>query len=116
MSAENRFLNDITQIILQNLSDVNLNVDYISSAISMSRASLYRKLKSITGLSVNDFIRNIRLSRAEYELRETPKTISETAYDNGFSTPSYFSTCFTIQYGCSPKAYRQNNEAKKGQP
>lgn len=114
LSAENRFLNDITQIILQNLSDVNLNVDYISSAISMSRASLYRKLKSITGLSVNDFIRNIRLSRAEFELRETPKTISEIAYDNGFSTPSYFSTCFTIQYGCSPKAYRQNNEAKKG--
>ena len=66
----------------------------------------------MANLSAGEFIRNVRLQQAARELVGTDKTISEISYDNGFNTPSYFSTCFTIYFGVSPKVYRANNQPK----
>lgn len=107
--SEDNFIDRLSGIILENLSDVSLSGETLSRKVSMSRSSLHRKLKALTNLSTGEFIRNLRLTHAAKELIETDKTISEICYDNGFNTPAYFSTCFTEYFGVSPKQYRQNN-------
>ena len=104
------FINRLSAIILENLSDVSLSGEMLSSKMNMSRSSLHRKLKAVTNLSTGEYIRNFRLTHAAKELVETDKTISEICYDNGFNTPAYFSTCFTEYFGMSPKQYRQKNK------
>lgn len=109
-SGEDSFIDRLSAIILENLSDVSLSGEMLSSKMNMSRSSLHRKLKAVTNLSTGEFIRNFRLTHAAKELVETNKTISEICYDNGFNTPAYFSTCFTEYFGISPKQYRQKNK------
>lgn len=108
-SAESLFMANITQYILNNIADVNLNSDVLSKEFSLSRTSLHRKLKAISSLSSGEFIRSVRLQKSAKELVETTKTISEISYDCGFNTPSYFSTCFTNHYKMTPKEYRVKN-------
>lgn len=65
-------------------------------------------MKAISGISISDYIQNIRLEKAKVLLNETTLTISEVAYATGFSSPSYFSTSFKNKYSKTPKAYRSN--------
>lgn len=62
--------------------------------------------------AAGEFIRNVRLQQAARKLIGTGMTVSEISYDNGFNTPSYFSTCFTTYFGVSPKIHRTNNQPK----
>ena len=105
-SAESKFMDEITELILEHISDENLNGNVLASYFLMSRTSLHRKLKSVAGISSGDLIRNIRLAKAAKELVSTEMTISEISFQNGFNSPSYFSLCFTNYFGKSPTAYR----------
>ena len=101
-SAESKFVEKFRTIIQTNLSNSDLNVEAISSELGISRAQLYRKIKSITGVSPNDIIREARLKRAERLLETTDKSVSEVAYEVGFSSPSYFTKCYREFFGRTP--------------
>lgn len=105
-SIESKFMDEITQFILEHITEENLNGNVLANYFRISRTSLHRKLKSVAGLSSGDLIRNIRLARAAEELVSTEMTISEISFQNGFNSPSYFSLCFTNYFGKSPTAYR----------
>jgi signal transduction histidine kinase/ligand-binding sensor domain-containing protein/DNA-binding response OmpR family regulator len=105
-SPEEKFIGKLTTLVLDNISEQNLNGDTLAAMLNSSRSSLHRKLKSVLGISTGDFIRNVRLSKAAKLLIDSEKTISEICFDVGFNSPSYFTTSFTTQYGVTPKQYR----------
>lgn len=102
-SAESQFVEKFRTIIQGNLGNSDLNVETISHEMGISRAQLYRKIKSITGISPNDIIREARMKRADRLLETTDKSVSEIAYEVGFSSPSYFTKCYREFFGRTPK-------------
>ncbi len=100
--TENDFLQKITEVIEENLSDEQFGVSELAQEIGMSRSSLLRKVKKETQLSVSQFIRDLRLKRAMKMLQETSETVSEISYQVGFKSPSYFIKCFKDHYGYPP--------------
>ena len=84
------------------MKDSGLNVEDLGHEMGMSRVQLYRKLKSLTNHSPNELLRRIRLHRASSLLMTTGMTVSEVAYEVGFSSPSYFTKCYKEEFGESP--------------
>lgn len=101
-AADSRFMTRLRDFIAANISDSDLNVETISAEMSLSRVQLYRKVKAMTGATPVELIRLTRLSRAEELLREGSKTVSEVAYEVGFSSPSYFIKCYKDHFGHTP--------------
>ena len=112
-SADDRFMQKFFEIIEQNISNPELNVDIICKGVGMGRANFYRKLKAITDLAPADLIRNKRLEVAAGMLSGTSLNISEVSDSVGFNTPSYFATCFKNMYGMSPSEYVQKQKETK---
>jgi signal transduction histidine kinase/ligand-binding sensor domain-containing protein/DNA-binding response OmpR family regulator len=99
------FMNQLINAIEANLSDENFNPDILAEQLHISRSQLYKKVKGLTGLSVSIFTRNIRLRKAAVLLKSNALTISEVAYQVGFSDPGYFTKCFREMYSKSPSEY-----------
>jgi len=99
---EHDFLDRITKVIEENISDEQFGVSELANEIAMSRSNLLRKVKKISNLSVSQFINQIRLKKAMDMLKETSLTVSEVSYEVGFSSPSYFIKCFRDNYGYPP--------------
>ena len=78
--------------------------------MGMSQARAYRKLISLTGMSINEFIRNIRLKKAAQLLVESDYTISEISYMTGFGSPGYFTKCFKTEFGINPRDFAPNRK------
>ncbi len=91
------------------MSDANFGVISFVKALNCGRSVTYRKIKEITGLTINDFILSIRLKKAAALLIHTNKTISQIAGDTGHSSSQYFSTLFKKQFNQTPSQYRKNN-------
>ncbi|MEN9907625.1 MAG: hypothetical protein RLZZ540_766 [Bacteroidota bacterium] len=104
--SEQGFLKKMNQFIEMNLNNSAYTVDNLGANLNISRIQLYRKVKAILGIGVNDHINNVRLEISKEMLKKTNKTISEIAYAVGFSTPSYFSTSFKNKFGITPKEYK----------
>jgi len=104
-STHEKYLNYLTRIIEENIEDPDFSVETLSSILNMDRFQLYRKIHSITGLSPSRFITRIKLSNAVERLKNTQATVSEVAFDLGFSSPSYFARCFREVYGVQPSRY-----------
>jgi signal transduction histidine kinase/ligand-binding sensor domain-containing protein/CheY-like chemotaxis protein len=102
------FLEKMVKIIEDNIDDSDLSGDRLASELGVSKGNLYKKLKALSGLTVNIFIRNIRLKIAAKLLKKGNYSISEVAYSVGFNNPKYFSTCFSELFKMSPKEYMQN--------
>ncbi|MDE6696277.1 MAG: response regulator [Muribaculaceae bacterium] len=96
--------------VSKNISKSELSVEELSDVLGMSRVSLYKKIKQITGKSPIEFIRIIRLKRAAQLLRESQLNVSEIAYQTGFNNPKVFSRYFKEEFGILPSAY-QNQES-----
>jgi DNA-binding response OmpR family regulator len=99
------FINKFRKLIEERLIDSDLNVDEIGKNLGLSRVQLYRKIKSLTNYAPNELVRIIRLKATEQMLINTEKSISEIAYDAGFSSPSYFAKCFKEYFNESPTEY-----------
>jgi len=99
------FLQKLNTYIEENLTNKELNVEIIAAEMGMSNSSLYRKVKGLSDLSPVDFIRIARLKKAVQMMQSGEKQVSEIAYQVGFSSPAYFSTCFQKQYGKSPSEF-----------
>ena len=104
-SLDEKFLMTVTNIIEKDLSDNSINGDLISKKMGLSRSQLYRKLMALTGLSINHFIRSIRLKRAAQLLQKRSVTVSEAAYLTGFESLSYFTKKFREEFGKLPSEY-----------
>lgn len=101
-SKDYKFLNQLKGIVEENISDEKFGVSELADAIGMSRSNLLRKIKKSTGLSVSQFIRQIRLENAMEMLKESSQNISEISYAVGFGSNSYFTKCFHDHFGFPP--------------
>lgn len=104
-SVDERFLNHALKIMEEHLGDEQFSVERFAEEIGMSRKNLLRKIKALTDKSVNEFIRNFRLSRAAQLLEAKAGTVGEIAYQVGFNNLSYFSKCFKELFGQLPNEY-----------
>lgn len=99
---DKQFLKQLQAIIQKNLSDGEFGVEDMGQQIGLSRVQLYRKVKAMTGSSVVDLLRKARLAKARRLLETRSMSVSEVAYEVGFSAPSYFTKCFKEEYGMLP--------------
>jgi AraC-like DNA-binding protein len=105
-SPDQKFLADLTAIVEANLTKTDLSVEDVARSLGISRMQLYRKVKALLGTGVTDFIQNLRLTKARELLLDDTMTITDVAYELGFSSPSYFSTSFKTRYQISPSEFR----------
>lgn len=110
-SIDKDFIQKLLDYINENISDSNLSVEELASQLKLSRSQLYRKIKALTGQTVNEFIRKIRLERAKQILDSGNANISEACFSVGFSSPSYFSKCFKAHFGVLPSELDTKNES-----
>ncbi|AVM49595.1 substrate-binding domain-containing protein [Capnocytophaga sp. oral taxon 878] len=103
--VEQQFITDFTHYVENSIANPEMNIDEIADALGLSRSNLYRKIKSLTDYSPNELIRTIRVKYAKQLLNSKAKSISEVAYEVGFSSPSYFAKCFKDFYNESPTEY-----------
>ena len=110
-SRETRFLEDMAGWVRVHLSEEGFGVEQLAEGLHMSKATLHRKVKSMTGLTPLEFIRNIKLKYACAMLSRPGASVSAVAYDTGFSDPKYFTKCFKEEFGMTPTEYRQRRQA-----
>lgn len=106
------FMNKLDSFIEENISNSSLDIAMITSNMTMSRASLYNKVKEITGKGIWEYIEDIRINKACKLLRETTLPIAEIAEQCGFGSSHYFSTRFKKLCSCTPREYRHDNSSK----
>jgi len=99
------FMRKVLSFIEENLTNSDLNVDQLANCVSLSKVQTYRKVKAISGLSIVEFIRTVRLKKASMLILEGNLNFSEIAFETGFSTPSYFSKCFHDHFGKTPSEF-----------
>lgn len=99
------FVNRFKQLVEENLSNPELNVEELGKSMGMSRVQLYRKIKSLTNYAPNELLRIARLKKAASLLASTDMTISEITYEVGFSSPSYLTKCYKDYFGESPSDF-----------
>lgn len=100
------FYNRFLTIFKAEMGDSNLNVDKIASKMGLERSQFYRKIKALTNYAPVELMRRLRLQQGRSLLVSTDKTISEIAYETGFSTPAYFTKCYRDAYGETPSEVR----------
>jgi YesN/AraC family two-component response regulator len=101
-TQESAFLLKFRDFIEKNLADSDLSVETVGAELGLSRVQLYRKVKALTGLSPVELLRTARLQKGRQILESTGKSVSEVAYEVGFTAPSYFTKCFKDEFGISP--------------
>ncbi len=104
---DERFLKNAYEIVEKYLVDPNFNIQMFSSEIGMSRAQLYRKINAVSGQSVNEFIRIVRLKKAADLLANSQSTISEIVEKVGFNSFAYFTKSFKDYFGVTPSKYKR---------
>ena len=108
-STDNEFLKKMNQIIEENFSNSELNVDFLAERLNISRSGLFAKIRTLADVTPNEMIQIVRLKRAAQLLHEGGHMVSEVGYMVGFSNPSYFSKCFQKQFGIRPAEYMKSN-------
>ncbi|MFD2162336.1 two-component regulator propeller domain-containing protein [Paradesertivirga mongoliensis] len=104
-SANEEFVMKAIALVEKNMDNSEFDVDAFVKEMNMSRTALYQKIRSLTDLSINEFIINIRLKRAAHLLKTSDHTVSEIAFKVGFNSPSYFGICFKRNFKISPTAF-----------
>lgn len=102
---DEEFMKKVMVFIEENLTNIDLSVDQLANCVSLSKVQTYRKVKAISGLSIVEFIRTVRLKKASQLILEGRLNFSEIAFETGFSTPSYFSKCFHDHFGKTPSEF-----------
>lgn len=103
-------VNKLRQIVLDNLKNEQFGVEDLAREYGLSRSQLHKRLKKSIGKSVSQFIREVRLEEALKLMKDKELTVSEVAYEVGFSSPTYFSTCFKEYFGYSPGETKIRNK------
>ena len=107
---DEEFLNKLNMLIHENMAGGELSIKFLTDKLAMSRASLYNKVKFLTGLGVNDYINRVRIEKSVFLLTNTNMNINEISYEVGFSYPRYFSTSFKQIKGMTPTRFKEENK------
>lgn len=99
------FIEKLDRTITDSLATETVDVTFISGAMCMSASTLYRKVKAITGLSPNEYIRKTKMRIAASLVKEGELTMSEIAFKVGINSLAYFRQCFREEYGVLPSEY-----------
>ena len=105
-TADERFLKKAIDCVYAHLADGDFDRDAFAQEMGASASTLYNKLRSITGMNVSSFIRDIRMKEAKrLALTESDLRVSDLAYRVGFKDPKYFATCFKKEFGLQPSEF-----------
>jgi YesN/AraC family two-component response regulator len=110
LNPDETFLNKLRGVMDNHYSDDHFGTVQLTREMGMSRVQLFRKLKALTGLSASTFMRIYRLTAARNKIEKTKLTISEIAYQSGFSDPAHFSHAFNQEFGMSPSEARKKTQ------
>ena len=110
---DRKFIEKMEKLVSDNLDNERLDVDWLAAELCMSHSTLYRKVKGLTGHTVNETIRAIRLRRACEMISEGGLSLAEIADRTGFSTPAYFRQCFKDEYGMTPTEYAKKRNGER---
>ncbi len=110
-SYDEQLLEKVQETINREIDNPELNVDFLGEKVGLSRVHLYRKLKTLTGFSPSDLIKNNRMKTAAIMLQQQKINVTEVAYRVGFQDQHYFSKCFKKQFGMSPTEYGQQSNS-----
>ena len=108
-SADELFIRTALELVELNMSNALYTVEEMSRDVGMSHTQLYRKIKALTGQTINEFIRAIRLKRAAQLLEQHQLTVSQVTYKVGFTDLQHFRECFKKMYGFTPTQYAQRS-------
>lgn len=111
-TKERQFMDKVLAIIDKNIEDPNFDTDLLCREIAMSKTSLYHKLKSITGKSISEFIRTVRLNKAKEIMANEDVMINEVMFRVGIQTQSYFTKVFKNEFGITPRQFLQEIKSK----
>lgn len=104
--TDKTFVGRLRTAIQENLGDSDFSVERLGEEIGLSRVQLYRKVKALTGQTPVELLRKARLTKARQLLEKTEKSVSEIAYEVGFTSPSYFNKCFKDEFDINPSSLR----------
>lgn len=104
-SDDDKFLANVINVIEENMTDVDFNIDKLATELNISRSTLYRRMMEITELSPGDWIKSRRMQRAAELLEKTEYTVTEICDKVGYADQRYFGLCFKKEYGITPKKY-----------
>ncbi len=107
-TQDQSFVGRLRDIIQRNMGDSDFSVERLGAEIGLSRVQLYRKVKALTGQTPVEILRKARLEKARLMIEKTNLSISEIAYEVGFTAPSYFNKCYKDEFGVSPGSEREN--------
>ena len=114
LTPEQEFLKRANECLEAHLSDYDYDRDAFAADMGASASTLYNKLRNITGMNINTFIRDYRMRAARRLAEQNPQLrVSDLAYQVGFQDPKYFSTCFRKHFGMQPKEFMDSLQAKK---
>ena len=105
---DNEFYVRFLKKVEEGMGNHDMNVDQLANELGLGRSQFYRKIKALTNYSPVELLRRLRLQRARDLLVKTEKSVSEIAYEVGFSTPAYFTKCFRDTYGKTPSEHRES--------
>jgi len=108
--TDNEFLQRMNQLIEDNFSNSDLNVNFLAEKLNISRSGLFAKIRTLADVTPNEMIQIVRLKKAAKLLKEGSYQINEVCYMVGFSNPSYFSKCFQKQFGITPGAFCSSDD------
>lgn len=111
-NIDDEFLIKLSKVINENLNNPELNIDFLTDKMAMSRTSLYNKIKALTGIGANDYINRIRIEKAVQLLTSTRLSITEISEEVGFAYQRYFSTAFKQIKGVTPTQFRNEQTNK----
>lgn len=107
--ADKELLNRIVSFIKKNIDRPDLTVDTLIEEVGISRSTLFKKIKTLIGISPMELIKNIRLKKAAELIKEGSDNFTQIAYKTGFNDSQYFSKCFKQIYGVTPTEYKKKN-------
>lgn len=111
VDADNEMMKKLLGYLEQRISDPTLKIEDLADAVNLGRSVFYGKIKSIVGMTPVDFVRHIRMQRAEELIAKSNYPFSQIAYMVGFSDPKYFGKCFKKETGMTPSEYREKSKA-----
>ena len=112
-NRDEEFLHELMEWIEANIENSDLTIDNLATHLRLGRTTMYNKIKSLTGKSPVELIKEYRVTKSEMLLRTGQFSVSEVAYKVGFSDPGYFSRCFKEQYKSSPVEYLKKLNIKQ---
>ena len=108
-----RMMDQLMEYLEEHIGDSDLKVEDMAEAVHLGRSVFYGKVKTMTGMAPVDFVRNLRIKRACDLLERSQYTISQIAYQVGFTDPKYFSKCFKKDTGLTPSEFKGQRKSEK---